>query len=243
MRAALTRDSSATAPGRTPRRQPPIITRAGLRCAAGAIAGRLDAGWLFILAGMTLLAAITLIPAQMQLDQARQARDQAGVAADFALRRLTRASDFLDRLRVEDPALLEALAVDQLREAPAGKSPIEPFVRPAGVAGGPLAWIEPTATPVSAAGPLGPTSMLARMATNSRARLATMALAAALVFAGLLPPATERKRSVGSPARGAASQRRRMAPWRHRRALRVDLTGRRWRSAVAFPRRTPGYSR
>ncbi len=85
---------------------------------------RLDPGWLFVAAGLTLCVAGVLIPAQQSLDdlggQMRRlehlhATGRDGVAAH---------ERFLDRLRQRDPAVFRRLAAAQLNLVPAGDTPL-----------------------------------------------------------------------------------------------------------------------
>jgi len=91
---------------------------------SGRIASLIDPGWLFILAGLVMCAAMILIPAQGDRDDLRQElramhRKDALIAA-----RLRAHAEFLDELDREEPQLIRRLAASQLNLIPQGHQPV-----------------------------------------------------------------------------------------------------------------------
>ena len=88
------------------------------------LATRMDAGWLFVLAGLALLSATWLIPALDGLARAERERDVARSVASWHGERLRRYSDFLSSIDAADPAVLRSLAATQLNLAPTASEAI-----------------------------------------------------------------------------------------------------------------------
>ena len=149
---------------------------------AHGLSSRLDPGWLFVAAGLTLCVAGVLIPAQRSLHDlggqlARiehlHAIGQDGIEAH---------QQFLDRLRHRDPSVIRRLAAAQLNLMPAGDTPLL-------VANSSQAtvtdWIDRSVTPgtVTAAAPAG--TWLTRLTEGTR-RLWMLGFGVLVVFVGLL---------------------------------------------------------
>ncbi len=148
----------------------------------------IDPGWLYLLAGLMLMAAGVLIPARRDLDRALWRRDRVLRVEMHRLERLTRYETYLGALRDRDETVIRQLASTQLGLAPADAE-ILLLVR-----GG-----EPDSASVfGALEPPPPTlpephevdSVLARLAGSSgggRPSLWLLAAASLLVLIGLLP--------------------------------------------------------
>ena len=83
-----------------------------------------DPGWLFLVAGLAVLASVMLIPAQDDLESARWQRDRALAIERHRLERLERYAAYLDAVDRGDEAVLRSLAAMQLNKAPAGWIPV-----------------------------------------------------------------------------------------------------------------------
>jgi len=157
---------------------------------AGALVG--VTGWLYLATGVTLLAAIAIIPAHEELDRARVIQAKAETAVE---RRRAMREDAGARLAaLADPsdALLVSLAQTHLNLAPAGSRAISLPVRMETVT---------TAALASDAGPAAAEperSRLARLVTGRPSRSLLLVLGAVCVLVGLLPPAEAPKRELGA---------------------------------------------
>jgi hypothetical protein len=143
-------------------------------------------GWLIFLAGLAMLIAVVLIPASVDLADARQSRDQAHARERHGQARLVRYETYLTALQQHDETLLRSLAMSELNMAPADRLTLLPPRGPGDLdLFGPL---EPT--PVSMTTRQRPRSVLETLATDRRQRLWLIAGAMLCLFIGLLP-ATE----------------------------------------------------
>lgn len=147
----------------------------------------IDPGWLFLLAGMGILAATVLIPAGEDLAAARFQRDRALVIEAHRMDRLARYEEYLAALDSHQPSLVLSLAASQLNQIPEGRAPI------AGAKGALGANSDVSVFPSLEPPPLTlPTrhkteSTLERLATNDHTRLWLIAAGAASVLIGLFP--------------------------------------------------------
>jgi hypothetical protein len=83
-----------------------------------------DPTWLFVLAGVAMLAATVLVAAQDDIDDARFARDQVLAVEAHRETRLNNYKEFLAALDERQPALIESLASSQLNQIPAERAAI-----------------------------------------------------------------------------------------------------------------------
>ncbi len=148
---------------------------------------RLDAGWLYLLAGAALVSSMVLIGPADDLAQLRHRRDRlAGLESD-AISRLQAYETFLEALDDADPMLVRRLAAAQLNLIPEN-------VKPIGLIGVELDahvddWIlEALPPPTVVDPPQVKDSWLRRLATGPT-RLWTMLAGMLLIFIGLLPQA------------------------------------------------------
>lgn len=145
----------------------------------------IDPGWLFLVAGLALMAAGVLIPAGRDLDNALWRRDRVLTAEMHRLERLTRYETYLDALRQRDETVVRQLATTQL-----GLTPVDSEVL--------LLVSDGEAEDASVFRALEPdplrlpelretNSLLARLANGEQPRLWLLAVASMLVLIGLLP--------------------------------------------------------
>lgn len=165
-----------------PERAPVESPRAG--DAAGPLF-RFDPGWLFLLAGIAILAATVLIPARQDVVKARWQRDRAIAVEQFRAKRLSNYSTYLDAVNRHDPTVVVSLAATQLNMVPADKRVMlapSDMGLPAADVFGPL---EPSFTDVLPPDP--PRSLLQKWTTDDKKRLWLLALGGLAVLIGLLP--------------------------------------------------------
>lgn len=174
-----------------PLESPPLATTH----VTATIAGRpvaFDPGWLFIAAGMAILVASAVLPAQDDLNHARWLRDRARVIESHRLSRIYLHEDYLDALRSQDPNLLLSLAEQQLNQIPVDRSPIAgtdgPMVQAAATV---FPALEPDPSTLPKEHKVD--SLLHRLVTGPTTRLWMVALATALVLIGLLPSGQTRQ--------------------------------------------------
>jgi len=154
---------------------------------------RFDPGWLFLLAGLALLAATVLIPAQDDLQQAELVLARAKAERSHAAERLANYAEFLDALNRADEDLMLQLAATHLNLTPAGRQPV-PGV---GASSNPTGLID-TFAALEPAPPgefvrIAPRSLLHRWSTGERSRLWLLASGSLLTLIGLLPPTSPRR--------------------------------------------------
>lgn len=154
---------------------------------------RLDAGWLFLIAGVGLLGATVLIPAQRELALARWQRDQAAAIERQREERRTRYGGYLNALDRNDESVVLSLVGTQLNKSPADRVPITLPGDPAIVSASVFPSLEPPAlrlvpTPDFKAGE----STLERWTTDEKVRVWMLAGGVLSILVGLLPPARAR---------------------------------------------------
>lgn len=146
----------------------------------------LDPGWLFLLAGLALLAATVILPAQEDAQQARFYVERTQAAEQHRLERLRRYTDYLEALKRGDEATVRSLAITQLNQSPENLTILVP---PSDVAER-SASVFPALEPAALVLPERHVefSRLQTMALNDSSRLWLLAGGSLLVFIGLLPP-------------------------------------------------------
>lgn len=149
-----------------------------------------DPGWLFIVAGLGLLSAVVLIPAQAERDEARWLRDRALAMEAHRKARLDRHEAFLKAVDEQQPALVMSLAAAQLNQIPADRSPVGGVPEQGRTSASVFPALEPPAltTPERTS----PNSRLYRWSMGERSRLWLIAGGALLVMVGLLPASRRR---------------------------------------------------
>lgn len=148
---------------------------------------RFDPGWLFLGAGLALLAATVLIPARDDLQQAELVLARASAERTHAAQRLSNYAEFLEALRREDEDLMLQLAAKHLNLAPRDRSTILGVGTPIGGDGiiDTYGALEPPPPPEFVR--VTPDSMLYRWSTDDRSRLWLLAGGSLLTLIGLLP--------------------------------------------------------
>lgn len=150
----------------------------------------IDPGWLFLLAGLMVLTATVLIPAQDDLDRARWLRDRGLAIERERLDRLERYREFAHAIEERTPSLVLSLAASQLHQIPADRRLIPGFAPPPDAPASVFAALEPD--PPVRVERRTPDSILYRWATGERTRVWMIAAGTLLVLVGLLPPSARR---------------------------------------------------
>ena len=156
----------------------------------------IDPGWLFIVAGLGLLAPVVLIPAQNDLEEARFIRDRAKQLEQHRLERLERHEQFLTALDQQQPSLVMALAASQLNRIPGDRAPVGGMPEQVRSNASVFPALEPPPTiPIERQ---TVDSTLAKWATDDRTRLWMIAGGVLLVLVGLLPGSVRRRDPVSA---------------------------------------------
>jgi hypothetical protein len=160
---------------------------------------RIDPGWPFVIAGLLLLVAGVLIPAQRDLHELRNSLAIHKAVEDRTVRQLAAYDRFLTDLDAAEPQLVNRLAASQLNLMP--KDERSMLLVPT-LNSTVTDWIEDSEPMVMPTTSAYPDTLLSRLATGPR-RLWVLAAGAFLVFVGLmLSPSAP---SAGRRARGPAS--------------------------------------
>jgi len=141
-----------------------------------------DAGWMYIIAGLLVIAMATLIPARRDLHELRTQQSELDAKERYAFDRLAAYARFLDHWEQADDALLIRLAGSQLNRRPEGDRPIV-LVDNASTAV--TDWIEASVRFEKPAPQPWPQSILSRL-TAGRGQLWLLAGGALAVFIGLV---------------------------------------------------------
>ncbi|MBL9120633.1 MAG: hypothetical protein JNL80_12050 [Phycisphaerae bacterium] len=143
---------------------------------------RVDPGWPFVLAGLALLIAGILIPAQRELHELRgqQALVEASESRVYA--RLEAYDRFLTDLRSNEPDLIRRLAIAHLNMVPKGEQSL--LLTP-GLDQSVAQWIDESVPEVTLQPEPYPDTLLGRLAVGPN-RLWLMAASVFLLFVGML---------------------------------------------------------
>lgn len=147
-----------------------------------------DPGWLYLLAGIALLAATVLIPAFDELAEVRWQRDRALALERHRLERLQRHTDYLEALDRQEPSLVLALAASQLNQIPEGRTLILEPPDNASASASVFAGLEPPSPPALPER-VEVDSALKRLATDNQTRPWLLAAGGVCLLVGLLPRA------------------------------------------------------
>jgi len=143
---------------------------------------RFDPGWLFTLAGLAVMVASALLPAERDLHELRQQLAALEFREAYNTQRLQAYDRFMKDLTARDPALLRRLAASQLNLMP---DDVEPLLMATSIESTVSDWIEAT-VPQEAFQPTPPPdTLLTRLADGPR-RLWLMGGGAVVVFLGLV---------------------------------------------------------
>lgn len=149
----------------------------------------LDPGWLFLAAGLALLGAVLIIPAQDDLREAEFLRDRALAIEAHRQARLDRYQEYIDALDRAEPSLVVALAASQLNEIPMDRVPLLNDEDLATSSASVFPALEPP--PLVLAERTKVDSMLQKWSTDDRSRLWLIAGGAFCVLLGLITRAPE----------------------------------------------------
>ena len=147
----------------------------------------LDPGWLFLLAGIGVIAATVLLPAIDELSQARVQRDRAVALYENRGLRNTRYQAYLTALEGEEPALVAALAATQLNQIPEDRQLVLEPPDPATASASVFPELEPPPPTLPEWEPSK--SVLHRLATGERSRAWLLAAGGLCLLLGVLPKA------------------------------------------------------
>lgn len=150
------------------------------------IAPILDPGWLFLLAGVTIIGATVLIPAADELAEARWQRERSLTQERRRDERLQNYQQYLDALESNNQLLALSLAASELNLIPTDRDPLPGLSRGMPDSATIFNALEPTPI-VWTERPL-PDSILYRWSTDDAKRLWLIAGGALACFFGLLPP-------------------------------------------------------
>jgi len=150
---------------------------------------------LFLIAGVALLSATVLIPAQRDLDEAQWHAQRAVAVERYRTDRLERYSAFRDALDRRDTPLVLGLLQTQLHLSPVDRTPLVDMAGGGSLSGSVFARIEPRFEPIAAPEPMR--SALGRLATGERSRLWLVVIGAVLMLVGLLPGGTLERAHAG----------------------------------------------
>ncbi len=146
---------------------------------------RFDPAWLFLLAGLALLAAVVVIGSRDELDDAQHQRDRVLAVEQHRQQRLDRYNEYLSALERNDRVLAESLAGSQLNQVPEDRAAIPGTVEPAAGDATVFPALEPP--PLELPERVVVESTLAKLVRHDRTRLLLLAASAVLVLVGLLP--------------------------------------------------------
>lgn len=149
-----------------------------------------DSGWLYLIAGIALVAATLLIPAFEELEDVRWERDKALALERHRLERLERHTAYLEALERREPSLVIALAQSQLNQIPAGRTLILEPPDNASASASVFAGLEPP-RPAMLPERVRVDSFLSRLATDNLTRPWLLAGGVVCMLVGLLPRASD----------------------------------------------------
>jgi hypothetical protein len=154
-----------------------------------------DPTWLFLVAGVALVAATVLVAAQDDVDEARHLRDQQLAVEKHREARLNNYKEFLAALDEKQPALVQSLASSQLNQIPVDRAAIPGTVQDNTVQASVFPALEPP--PVVLPVQTKVDSTLRKLATTDATRVWLLAGGALCMLLGLLPASKKPGEVVG----------------------------------------------
>lgn len=156
-----------------------------------------DAGWLFLIAGVAVIGAVVLIPAADDLAEAKWKRDRAALVEGHRQDRLDNYGEYLGAVERGEPSLVRSLAAVQLNQIPADRKPVAGLTddpasgRVGNTPGTADASVFPALEPpdLKVQPRVRPDSALSKLIENERTRTWLIAGGAVCILIGLLPPA------------------------------------------------------
>ena len=143
---------------------------------------RMDPGWLFTMAGLAIMIASALLPAERNLHELKQQLSAIELRESMNAKRLEAYSRFTIDLEARNGSLLRRLAASQLNLMPEGD---EPLLMATSIEHTVSDWIEDTVVPGDYQPEAAPDTLLTRLADGPR-RLWLMGGGADFVFLGLI---------------------------------------------------------
>lgn len=150
----------------------------------------LDPGWLFLTAGLGIIAVTVLIPAARDLRLAQWERDKAIAVENHRLERVRRYGQYAAALKRGDESVLLSLAATQLTQSPEDRVPVTQIPDPSRTS----ASVFPNLEPEPLREPPHPdasrrVSTLERWTTDDQVRPWLLATGILAVLVGVLPTA------------------------------------------------------
>lgn len=164
----------------------------------------LDPGWLFLAAGVIIMGATIVIPAQDNLAEARWQRERALTQERRRQERIENYERYLKALDAGDEQLALSLAATELNLIPEDREPLPGMPRGQADSATIFSALEPP--PIHWNERPVPDSILYRWTTDDRRRLWLIAGGALACLLGLLPPARPRDRSERAHSGDAKGQ-------------------------------------
>lgn len=162
----------------------------------------LDPGWLFLISGIAIIAAVVLIPAQHDLEDARWQRDRAVSIEQHRIERLERYGRYLAAAKSGDECVLLSLGATQLNVTPADRVPLLPTPDVSRTSASVFPSLEPGPLRLPNVPRDRDLSMLERLTVNNTTRLWLIAAGVMCVLFGLLP---ETSRAAAGAIGGVAA--------------------------------------
>lgn len=161
---------------------------------------QLDAGWLFLIAGIGLLGATVLVPAAADLAEAEYQRNRALAIERHRQVRIERYGQYLAAVLRADEDVVLSLTAMQLNRSPVDRIPLMPEPEPGKTSASPFPALEPPplVMPERPADQQRP-SILTRLTTNDHHRLWLIAGGVVCVLIGLLPPVVRKWDAAPQP--------------------------------------------
>jgi hypothetical protein len=147
----------------------------------------IDPGWLFLAAGLAILACVVIIPAQIDVAEAMAQRDRVHAAELHREQRIARYTEFMGAIEAQEPTVIRALAESQLNQIPADRGALIPGGQVASTDASIFPALEPD--PLVLPEPTRTISRLERWCTDHGTRRWLILGGALCVLLGLLPAA------------------------------------------------------
>lgn len=150
----------------------------------------LDPGWFFLLAGIALIGATVLLPARLDLEEARFYRDRVQAVKEHRQERMARYQAFLGAVQQGDEQVVRSLAAMQLNKAGVDETLILPAGEISQRSASVFAGLEPPSLRLPEREvQLG---LLEKWSLDESSRLWLIAGGALCILIGLLPMARSR---------------------------------------------------
>lgn len=166
---------------------------------------RIDPGWLFLLAGLAVVACTILIPAAADLEAAKWERNKALAIERHRAARLERYGQYLAAVHRGDDDVMLSLMATQLNVSPSYRVPLMAMEDPRRVSASPFPALEPDALVLPPKPDmLNDPSLLTRLTTGERSRLWLIAGGVLSILLGVLPAVGRVRMIPGTPRQNEA---------------------------------------